>query len=1028
MARMLHTLGGLHLEGAARQQAGPLVLLSYLALEGPQERRSVQELFFPGHADAAGRLRMMLHRLKQVAPGALETPGSGLHTPLASDAAELLRAAERQEAAQVIALYRGRFLDGVRLPGDQELEEWVFATRERLAARVRSGHLVLGQDALARHENGPALTHAERAYLLSGAPEPEQGEARLLALLLTATGSAFAADARAESRHLGLSLPEQAGAAAAELLQDRGAPALPAPPASPDRRAPPRRRAQDRLESGGALPTVAQAPESTEQGAEVALPALLGREDLLARIEASYEAGARLVTLLGPGGIGKTLLARHALSQAQRGHLTPGMLPGLMIDLSAVSDASGVLPAMAAALQARSASLQDVAQAARGSGRLLLDNFEQVLPAAADLDLLLDAVPQLQLLVTSRERLHLAQEHVLPLSGLSLHLPEGPGAQPGWSDAARLFVRRATRAHLGFVPGEHRPGIEEVCMLVRGVPLLIELASAWVRTLSPGDIAAQLDTGRLQGADLTEPDLDLLETRDRGVQARHASARTVLQASWQRLDPAEQRQLARLAVFLSDFTVRAARQVTGATLSSLANLTDKSWLGSGPAGLSGSGRLSWHPMARAFVREASGDWPSGNWKEVLHPHAHYYAQGLESSRFQAESLAEVLGEWPDIGQAARTLALFPDDWPTLIRLAREVPRWADQVGNYASVSGLIGRVLDVLPADAAPRGYLLRARAVMRRQMQQLTAAAEDYRAAAALLLQRGDEQETMQGLDALAALHYQAGEHAQAQTIWQDLLLRAQALEMLPRQAYILQCLAVNALDAGWLSEAESWIREAVRAEQRVPLRPNQVLAYSNLGRILTRLERRAEAHLALTEALRLAHELQSVNLVPAALNFLALNLLEMQRPEEAVRLCLEALKTNPDLSTPQRAEMLDTLALCYGRSGETVLAREALARCVQLNLQHQDVGLLLHRLASYAEVCREALGPVRQAAVLHWLLGHERADPALRENVLKLVDDAVTPAGALPPLDMAVYPAEAQRLCGYVPGASALALPLLS
>ena len=71
MEGMLHTLGGLHLEGAARQQAGPLVLLAYLVLEGSQERRSMQELFSPGHADAAGRLRMMLHRLKKAAPQTL---------------------------------------------------------------------------------------------------------------------------------------------------------------------------------------------------------------------------------------------------------------------------------------------------------------------------------------------------------------------------------------------------------------------------------------------------------------------------------------------------------------------------------------------------------------------------------------------------------------------------------------------------------------------------------------------------------------------------------------------------------------------------------------------------------------------------------------------------------------------------------------------------------------------------------------------------------------------------------------------
>ena len=178
---MLHTLGGLHLEGAARQQAGPLVLLAYLALEGPQERRGAQELFFPGHADAAGRLRMMLHRIKLAAPSALETPGTRLQTFLPSDAAELLQVAERGEAAQVLSLYRGRFLDGVRLPGDQELEEWVFATRERLCARVRTCHLELGRAAALRGDTGLALTHAERAYLLPGAPEPGRDEARRLA-------------------------------------------------------------------------------------------------------------------------------------------------------------------------------------------------------------------------------------------------------------------------------------------------------------------------------------------------------------------------------------------------------------------------------------------------------------------------------------------------------------------------------------------------------------------------------------------------------------------------------------------------------------------------------------------------------------------------------------------------------------------------------------------------------------------------------------------------------------------------------
>ena len=964
---MLHTLGGLHLEGAARQQAGPLVLLAYLALEGPQERRGVQELFFPGHTDPAGRLRMMLHRIKLAAPSALETPGTRLQTLLPSDAAELFQVAERGEAAQVLSLYRGRFLDGVRLPGDQELEEWVFATRERLCARVRTCSLGLGRAAALRGDTGLALTHAERAYLLPGAPEPGRDEARRLALLLTAAGSAFAADARTEAREAG-PLPDQAADALETLLES----------ADPDQRrvdaGQARREADsneadsneadrgepdsDGADSGGAdHGKVEREPadgRKTESG-DAGLPALLGREGALAQIAACFAGGARLVTLLGQGGMGKTLLARHALQravqQASQSRDPTGLLPGIMVDLSAVHDEAGVLPAIASATQARTAQLPDVAQSVRGYELLLLDNFEQVLSAAPQIAQLLELAPSLRLLVTSRERLHLSQEHVLPLEGLALQdaalpAPDAPSTQPAWSDAARLFVRRATRAHLGFVPGDHRAGIEQVCTLLRGVPLLIELASAWVRTLSPADIAAQLDGGKLKGADLSEPDLDLLETQDRDVPARHASARAVLEASWRRLNAQEQARLSWLAVFLSDFTPRAARQVCGATLSGLANLTDKSWLGAGVSAAGGTGRLSWHPLARAFVREASADWPSGGWKEALPDHAHSFAQGLNASRFQAETLGELLGEWPDIGQAARTLASLPEDWPTLTRLAREVPVWTEQVGNYASVAGLIGRVLDALPAGAAPRAQLLRARAFMFQRMHRLQEAAADYREAADLLMKTDDEAALLDGLDALAVLHHQAGEYAQAQAVWLEVLPKLRASGRASKVAYTLQYLAVNAWKAGGLSDAETWIREAIKVRQELPPGTNLVVAYATLGFTLSRLGRLAEAHMAQTAGLRLAQELQALNQIPELLNALALNLLEMDRAEDAVKVCLEALEKDQMTQPLLRADMLDTLALCYSRTGQEDQARQALAQSTQMTAQLQDVPDLLHRI----------------------------------------------------------------------------------
>lgn len=1035
---MLHTLGGLHLEGAARQQAGPLLLLAYLALEGPQERRGVQELFFPGHTDPAGRLRMMLHRLKTAAPSALETPGTRLQTLLSSDAAELFRAAERGEAAQVLSLYQGRFLDGVRLPGEQDLEEWVFVTRERLCARVRTCHLGLGRASALRGDMGLTLTHAERAYLLPGAPEPGRDEARLLALLLTAAGSAFAADARTEAREAG-PLPDQAadalgllvkGAAPDQRWTDAGHSIGEPGGSEPDNGKPDSDGANNGGADHGRVDREVADVKRTESG-DAALPALLGREDALAQIAACFAGGARLVTLLGQGGMGKTLLARHALqravqqvSQGRRDHT--GLLPGIMVDLSAVHDEAGVLPAIASAVGARTAQLPDVAQSVRGYELLLLDNFEQVLISAPRIAELLELAPSLRLLITSRERLHLSQEHVLPLEGLSVYSSEAPSTQPVWSDAARLFVRRAARAHLGFVPGAHRADIEQICTLLRGVPLLIELASAWVRTLSPLDIAAQLGGGRLQGADLSSPDLDLLETQDRDVPARHASARAVLEASWRRLNAQEQARLSRLAVFLSDFTPRAARQVCGATLSGLADLTDKSWLGAGAGG--GSGRLSWHPLARTFVREASGDqsssarpssdWPAGGWKETLPDHAHYFAQRLNASRFQAETLGELLGEWPDIGQAARTLASLPEDWPILTRLACEVPVWTEQVGNYASVAGLIGRVLGDLPVGASPRAQLLRARAFMYVRMHRLQDATEDYRKAADLLMQSGDEKEVLTGLDALAVVHHQAGEYAQAESIWLDILKRVEALGLLYKQSYTLQYLALNALNAGRLTEAETWIRAALETERRLPPRTNLVDIHAALGMTLTRMERRAEAHLVLTEGIRLAHQIRAVHQIPDLMNFLALNLLELGRPQEAVRLCLEAL-TSDQIDRPAlRAELFDTLALCYGEAEERVLARQALAQSTKLTVQLEIVPDLLHRLYTFTLIEKTVFASEDHAAVLHWLLGHQEATAPLKTLVLREIMPEIQPARTLPPIDVEVISSEAQRRCGYVAG----------
>jgi DNA-binding SARP family transcriptional activator len=203
----LRTLGKLELEGGNLQRPKPLLLLCYLALEGPKERRHLAELFWMGATNSLGSLSMALTQLRQGASGSFEADLQRVWTYLETDAKQLLRAAETGELEKVLELYQGRFLDGLYLQDwSAELEEWVYHTREFLAGRVRGVLLRLAEAAAAQQQFELAAKQAEQAYLLSGAPEPEVEELERLYALLLAGGSAQAAQVRKEAESFGISL------------------------------------------------------------------------------------------------------------------------------------------------------------------------------------------------------------------------------------------------------------------------------------------------------------------------------------------------------------------------------------------------------------------------------------------------------------------------------------------------------------------------------------------------------------------------------------------------------------------------------------------------------------------------------------------------------------------------------------------------------------------------------------------------------------------------------------------------------
>ena len=299
----------------------------------------------------------------------------------------------------------------------------------------------------------------------------------------------------------------------------------------------------------------------------------------------------RLVTVLGMGGIGKTRLAVQAASE-MLDDFPDGVF---MAALDGVGEASEVPGAIAAAIglasvSGRSAESGLVDFLRRRSLLLVLDNFEHLTGAAPGVADLLSSAPDLKVLATSRARLDLAAETVFQLRGLEV--PEDPDADLEDRESVRLFLQVLRRhAAVGEVSGENLAGVAEICRLLGGMPLAIELAASWAGVLRPSGILQRLREG-----------LELLSQGPGDMPARHRSIERVFDYSWQLLRDEERRLLAALSVFSGTFTAEAAAEVAGASLSLLRSLLDKSLLTS-PS----PGRLGLHQLISGLLPDRLED-------------------------------------------------------------------------------------------------------------------------------------------------------------------------------------------------------------------------------------------------------------------------------------------------------------------------------------------------------------------------------------------------------------------------------------
>ena len=560
-----------------------------------------------------------------------------------------------------------------------------------------------------------------------------------------------------------------------------------------------------------------EAPKGSTRPLPVPPTPLVGRRLELAAVSALFrDEGARLVTLTGPGGTGKTRLGL-AVAHALEPELRDG---ALFVSLASVSSHELLVPTIAEALDVREGSRslsEGVIEHVRERRLLLvLDNFEQLLAAAPFVGELLAAAPHVLVLATSRAPLRLAAEQEYPVPPFDTPAADLPFEALVQTDVLRLFTARARAVDPSFeLDTGSAPEVAKVCARLDGLPLAIELAAARSKLLAPREILERLER---------EP--DILPGGPRDAPARQQTLAATIHWSFDLLGPEERVAFARLGVFSGGCTLEAAERVCDVTLDNLAALVENNLLRRRDS------RFTMLETVRHFAVERLEEVGAAH---VRRRHAEWLtelAETMSERTFAGEDMTAWLDRiQPEHDNMRAALAWSLEEAPELtLRLASSVRLFWEVRGHFREGGSWIEQGLS-RAVDAAPEVRLhgLAASGAIATRLGELDLAQERKEASLALARELGDELWIARELSDLGTVAAMREDFDVASPLFEESAALFRKLDVPSRLGTVLANLGHIAAERGDYDRAIAVTEEALSLESRH--KQNAAISTYNLG-----------------------------------------------------------------------------------------------------------------------------------------------------------------------------------------------------